>query len=603
MYFKHFYDTDLAQGSYLIGCQASGEAIVVDPRRDVRVYLDEAAAQGLRIVAVTETHIHADYLSGSRELARAAGARLYLSDEGAPETDDAEDWSYGFEHVGLRHGDAIEIGNIEIEALHTPGHTPEHLSFLVTDGGRTERPGYLLSGDFVFVGDIGRPDLLDEAAGGVDTRFAGARQLFASLRDVFLQLPDYVQVWPGHGAGSACGKALGAVASTTVGYERLTAWWSDHLARDDEEGFVAALLEGQPDAPRYFGRMKRHNRAGPALLGERAVLRRFEPDEVRRRLGGDLHLLDTRPEAEQWPGAAPGALTVPGGKSFATYASYVIDPERDTRDIVVLAPDLASAHGFRDRLAFIGIDRVVGYLPSLDGIALEPLPLVAPAELERLDDPFFLDVRTANEYAEGHLPGAVQIHAGRVAWSLDALPRDRRIIVHCQSGARSAVAGGLLRSAGFDVVELEGGYEGWLAYQSETRDIPTPPTNDRTSTQLPEVRSMFDEIYPDDLDQWIEDGAQLVDVRESWEFGAGHVPGAVNIPLDELIDRIGELREPLVLVCASGNRSGMAAQYLTGRAGFARVANLMGGTYLWVARGHLLQKPGEATERDASRTA
>jgi len=492
MFFKHFYDTDLAQGSYLIGCQASGEAIVVDPRRDVHVYLAEAAAQGLRIVAVAETHVHADYLSGSRELAQAAGARLYLSDEGAPRADGDEDWSYGFDHVGLRHGDAIRIGNVEVEALHTPGHTPEHLSFLVTDGGLTERPGYLLSGDFVFVGDVGRPDLLDEAAGGVDTRFAGASQLFASLRDVFLQLPDFVQVWPGHGAGSACGKALGAVASTTVGYERLTAWWRDYLDRGDEEGFVAALLDGQPDAPRYFGRMKRHNRGGPALLGERVPMRRFEPDEVRRRLGDDLHLLDTRPEAEQWPGAVPGALTVPGGKSFATYASYLIDPERDARDIVVLAPDAATAERFRERLAFVGIDRVVGYLPSLEGMTLEPLPLVSPATFEQLDDPFVLDVRTANEYAEGHLPDALQLHAGRVAWNLDALPRDRRVIVHCQSGARSAVVASLLRAEGFeDVAELEGSYLGWLAHQREKPESSTPsarPTEHATSGGSQHVR-------------------------------------------------------------------------------------------------------------------
>ncbi len=477
MFFKHFYDTDLAQGSYLIGCQASGEAMVVDPRRDVRVYMEEAAAQGLRIVAVTETHVHADYLSGSRELARVAGARLYLSGEGAPRREGDTDWSYGFDHVALCHGDAVRIGNVEMEALHTPGHTPEHLSFLVTDGGLTDRPGYLLSGDFVFVGDVGRPDLLDEAAGGVDTRFEGARQLFASLRDIFLRLPDHVQVWPGHGAGSACGKALGAVASTTVGYERLTAWWRDYLEAGDEDGFVAALLQGQPDAPRYFGRMKRHNREGPALLGERPALRRIRPEEIGRRAGHDLHLFDTRPEVEQRMAAVPGALTVPGGKSFATFASYVLDPERDERDIVLLAPDEQAAERFRDRLAYVGIDRVVGYLPSLDGLAVEALPLVSPAELESDADVFVLDVRTANEYDEGHIPGAVQLHAGRVAWELDRLPRDRRLIVHCQSGARSAVVVSLLRIEGFErVAELDGSYLGWLAYQSQKTQTPSPST-------------------------------------------------------------------------------------------------------------------------------
>ncbi len=482
MYFKHFYDTDLAQGSYLLGCQASGEAIVVDPRRDVRVYLDEAAAQGLRIVAVTETHIHADYLSGSRELAAASGATLYLSAEGAPRQPGDDDWSYAFRHIPLHHGDVITIGNLTVEALHTPGHTPEHLSFLVTDGGLTERPGYLLSGDFVFVGDLGRPDLLDEAAGGVDTRFGGAKQLFASLRDVFLHLPDYVQVWPGHGAGSACGKALGAVASTTVGYERLTAWWRDYLDRDDEAGFVAALLDGQPDAPRYFGRMKRQNRGGPALLGERPALREVAADEVLRRLGDDLVLLDTRPEAEQWQGAVDGALCVPGGKSFATHASWLIDPERDERDVVVLAPDAAAAEALRARLAYVGIDRVVGYLPSLGGLPLRPLPLLPCADLDVSDDAFVLDVRTANEYAEGHVPGATQVHGGRVAWQLDALPRDRRLVVHCQGGTRSAVVASLLRAEGFqDVVELEGSYLGWLEYRRQAAGaaVPRPEPEDR----------------------------------------------------------------------------------------------------------------------------
>ncbi len=460
MVFKHFYDADLAQGSYLIGCQASGEAVVVDPRRDVHAYLQEAEAQGLRITAVADTHVHADYLSGARELAAATGATLHLSDEGAPHRAGDDDWRYRFDHVALRHRSAIRVGNVELTALHTPGHTPEHLAFLVTDRGLSGHPGYLLSGDFVFVGDVGRPDLLDQAAGGVDTRFAGARQLFASLRDVFLTLPDHVQVWPGHGAGSACGKALGTVASTTVGYERLTAWWRDYLERGDEDGFVTALLDGQPDAPRYFGRMKRWNRDGAPLLGERPPLRRLDAGEVRERLGRDLRLVDTRPESEQRQGAAAGALTVPGGKSFASYAAWVLDPERDEREIVVLAPDAERGAGYRERLSWVGIDAVVGYLPSLDGLALEPLPQTSPADL---DGATVLDVRTANEHAEGHIPGARQLHGGRVAWELDSLPRGGRLVVHCQTGVRSAVVASLLRAEGFtNVSELEGSYPGWL---------------------------------------------------------------------------------------------------------------------------------------------
>ena len=232
MVFKRIYDEGLAQASYFIGCQATGEAVVVDARRDIEVYLREAEAQQMSIRAVTETHIHADYLSGSRELAAATGAPLHLSAEGGAE------WRYRFDHRPLRNGDAIRVGNLTLRAVHTPGHTPEHLSFLLTDGAASTEPGFLLSGDFVFVGDVGRPDLLDESGLGSDTREPMARRLFESLKASFWTLPDWVQVWPGHGAGSACGKALGAVASSTVGYEKLTAWWAPYLAQDDVEGFL-----------------------------------------------------------------------------------------------------------------------------------------------------------------------------------------------------------------------------------------------------------------------------------------------------------------------------------------------------------------------------
>ena len=270
MFFKQFYDDGLAQASFMVGCQAKGTAIVIDPRRDVRNYIEEANNQNLKIIAVTETHIHADYLSGARELAHTTGANLYLSDEGGP------DWAYGFAHEGLKHGSRIVLGNITLEVLHTPGHTPEHVSFLVTDGATASEPGFVLTGDFVFVGDVGRPDLIDEAAGGLATRFEGAEQLFESLRDRFLTLPDYVQVHPGHGAGSACGKALGAIPSSTVGYERRFAWWAKYLLENDLEGFTAALLDGQPDAPAYFGRMKRWNKSGPNILGERSRLEHLD---------------------------------------------------------------------------------------------------------------------------------------------------------------------------------------------------------------------------------------------------------------------------------------------------------------------------------------
>ena len=466
MYFKQFYDEDLAQSSFMLACQAEGTAIVIDARRDIGVYLEEAQRQGFAITAVTETHVHADYLSGSRELVAATGATLHLSDEGG------EDWKYAFGDADLHDGDTIRLGDVRLDVLHTPGHTPEHVSFLVTDLATSEIPTMLLTGDFVFVGDVGRPDLLDEAAGSVDTRFKGADDLFTSLRDRFLTLGDHVQVWPGHGAGSACGKALGAVPSTTVGYQRLTSWWAPYVSNHDRQGFADALLEGQPDAPSYFARMKRDNKLGPALLGDRGEVPRITTDALGAQLGGEAVLFDTRTADQYREDRVDHALFVPDGKSFVTYASYAFDPDRDGRGVVLLAADQGHAAHMRDALSRVGIDRVTGYVDALDGLPREPVAGVAPEALARVADAVVLDVRTRTEHVAGHIPDARQVHVGRLRARLDELPRDRPIVVHCQSGSRAAVAEGMLLDAGFDhVVDLTGSYDAW----SEWRESEVEP--------------------------------------------------------------------------------------------------------------------------------
>lgn len=337
----------------------------------------------------------------------------------------------------------------------------------MTDGATANEPGIMLTGDFVFVGDLGRPNLLDEAAGGKDTRYIGAKQMFASLRDKFLTLPDYVQVHPGHGAGSACGKALGAVPSSTVGYEKTFSWWSQFVKENNEQAFVDMLLEGQPDAPVYFGRMKRQNKSGPALLGERPGFRYYEPKELQEKLrAGEVTLIDTRGLDPYLKGAVPGALFVPGGKSFATWAAWVIDPERAYAPIVLLARDEADAEDLRANLSYVGIDNVEGYVTSLEGIEKEPVPTVAPEDLDKVEDAYILDVRTKNDFAAGNIPNAHQLHGGRVLWHLDELPRDEAIVTHCQTGPRSAVVASLLRASGFKgVAELEGSYTGWKKAQ------------------------------------------------------------------------------------------------------------------------------------------
>ncbi len=266
MLLKYFYDTALAHASYMVGCQKTKEAVIVDPGRDIGQYLAAAKREGLTIVAVAETHIHADYVSGARELAERVGAKLYVSDEGPA------DWKYvyakDYDSQLLKEGDVFHIGNVSFEVMHTPGHTPESISFVLTDeGGGASKPMGIFTGDFVFVGSIGRPDLLEEAAGLAGTAETGARDLFRSAQR-FKQLPDYLQVWPAHGAGSACGKGLGAIPSSTVGYEKM---FNPALQITDEQEFVDYILADQPEAPKYFAVMKRVNKEGPQVLGDEAL--------------------------------------------------------------------------------------------------------------------------------------------------------------------------------------------------------------------------------------------------------------------------------------------------------------------------------------------
>src|SRR5699024_612783 len=294
MYLKTFTDEKLAQNAYLVGCQQTGEAIIIDPPRHFNHIIEDAAKEGLEITAAADTHIHADYVSGARELAIKHGAKLYLSDEGD------KDWKYeftdGIKSELLKEGSKINIGKVELEVMYTPGHTPESLSFILTDfgGGATEPMG-IFTGDFVFVGDVGRPDLLEEAAGIMDTADAGARDMFNSLKR-FKALPDHLIVWPGHGAGSACGKSLGSVPTTTVGYEKQVNW---ALKIDEEEAFVKELLADQPEAPTYFAKMKEVNKVGPALLEEKDIPLILNKNELNEWLEkGKTLILDTRSAEE-----------------------------------------------------------------------------------------------------------------------------------------------------------------------------------------------------------------------------------------------------------------------------------------------------------------
>lgn len=461
MFFKQVVDEKLSQYAYVVGCQRTGEALVVDPQRDVDRCVEAAGREGLRIVAAAETHIHADFLSGCREFAERLGGRAYLSGEGGEGWE--YEWAEGNERaVVLRDGDRFSVGGVEVQAVHTPGHTPEHMSFLITDrGGGASEPMGMLSGDFVFVGDLGRPDLLESAVGRSGAMEPSARRLYASAKGVF-ELPEYLRIWPGHGAGSACGKALGAVPDTTVGYETRH---SPALAavRNGEDAFVEYILDGQPEPPVYFARMKAQNRQGPPLLGDVPRPRRLAGGELARlhregasRSPDRLVVVDTRPDrAAYYAAHVPGSIYAPLDKSFPTTAGCYADPGEE---IVLLCQEAEVDDAVRN-LVRIGLDQIAGWIrpEALDDYAAAGGPLISSEELRisevrrRLGDPRFrvLDVRTAAEHAAGHMKGAINISHTRLAERTDELPRDKRLLVHCLSGGRASAAASFLERAGF----------------------------------------------------------------------------------------------------------------------------------------------------------
>lgn len=466
MIVKRFFEPSIAQSSYLIGCAQTGEAIVIDPNRDVEQYITEAARDGLRITHVTETHIHADFVSGSRELAQRTGARLFLSDEGD------SNWKYQYvnsqdNYQWLHDGDRIVVGRINVDVLHTPGHTPEHLTFLITDGAAADQPIAAVTGDFIFVGDVGRPDLLERAAHYAGTMEASARTLWRSLQK-FAGHDDWLQIWPGHGAGSACGKGISAIPSSTLGYERRFNW---AFAVKSEDEFVESVLAGQPEPPSYFASMKRINKEGPPILGGFHLPQRQPDAAVPATLAGGALIVDTRPAAAYARGHLCGTVNIPLNSSFVSWAGWLIPP---TADLYLIVSDetLAALTALVRSLALIGVDSVKGYFGELAierarvrGETLKTIDEITPAELsQRLPsaDAVVIDVRSAAEWAAGHLPGALHIPLGYLVDRMDSLPRSKTLITQCQSGARSAIAASLLEQYGFDrVVNLAGGFAQW----------------------------------------------------------------------------------------------------------------------------------------------
>lgn len=449
MFFKQFYDEKLSQTSYMVACQKTKDAIIIDPGRILDEYEAAADKQGYNITSATETHIHADFASGLRDANRKFGSQLFVSDEGN------ENWKYENmpgDTVFLKDGDTINVGNVELKVMHTPGHTPESITFILTDrGGGSTEPMGMFTGDFLFVGDIGRPDLLEEAAKMEGTTELGAKDMFQSLKKL-KDYPDFLQIWPGHGAGSPCGKALGAVPLSTLGYERQNNW---ALKTDDEEEFIKELVSDQPEPPTHFAHMKKVNKEG---------LPEFKLKEVRVGTPEELagQIFDLRSKEAFAEGFKKGSINIPLNDKFLQFAGWYVDYHRPMTLIAnpekseMLQKDFASI-GFDDIELIVPADKISQYTDA-------SYENISPAEMTvDYENKNTLDVRSKSEYQESNLNNAKHLHFGQLTSAGKEVPFDKNeeIYVHCQSGVRSAIAASVLKGHGYDhVINVEKGYNG-----------------------------------------------------------------------------------------------------------------------------------------------
>lgn len=437
MFFKQFYLGCLAHASYLVG--DDGEAAVVDPQRDVDQYIEEAARAGLQIKYVIETHLHADFVSGHRELAARTGAEIVIGAEA-----DA-----AFPHRGVREGDAIQLGSMELRAMETPGHTPESVCWLIF---QNSRPARVLTGDTLFIGDVGRPDL---AGGRGYTPQAMAAMMYESIHKKLLMLPDDVEVWPAHGAGSSCGRNISKETSSTMGVQRRTNHALQPMSRDD---FVKMMTTDMPAAPAYFARDAEINRRGARSLAE-VTAAPLTADSVREEMNRGAIVLDVRDADSFGAEHIAGAVNIGLSGQFASWCGTLLPADAP---IVISADGEPRAQEAVMRLARVGMESAVGYVTKRDNLDRAALPQISVAELRDRGLPV-LDVRRRTEYESGHVPGAQSISLDELPQRTNEVDRQSPLAVICGSGYRSSIAASLLMREGFsNLMNVTGGTSGWV---------------------------------------------------------------------------------------------------------------------------------------------
>ena len=453
MYSQQFFIDGLGCASYIVGCEAKGVAAIVDPDRDVRKYLDAAASRGLTITHIIETHLHADHVSGNSDLAARTGAQIYVHEASGAE----------FPHQAVHDGDALELGNLRLKVIHTPGHTPESITLLVTDTTRSEQPWLALTGDTLFVGDMGRPDLVGaEAANGL------ASDMYHTMYEKILPLNDGLLIYPGHGAGSLCGKSIGSMRSTTLGYERIS---NPALAPRNKEEFVQYAVSDLPEQPGNHTRIKAMNRKGVKMLGDVAP----SPLSIKEALPyfqRGAGLLDTRSKDEYVQAHVPGSVHLEADDQLSNRIGFVFPPDAP---MILLLNDASDYQRVVYSLARVGYENVVGYIAEgLDVWQSLGLPLAAgdvkdiePQELQDLLQsdarPVVVDVREPWEYKQGHVPGAILMPLGQLASLVGKLDTEKPVAVICASGSRSQSAAALLGQKGFKTIyNVVGGTGAWM---------------------------------------------------------------------------------------------------------------------------------------------